>query len=353
MRIAFILPSLARKGPILVVKDIVDILVKNELVDKIKVFYFDDIVDVSFPCEVQKIRFSDCIKFDDFDVVHSHMLRPDIYIFKNKILGKMRLTKAISTLHQYNLINLKYDLNSPAKAFVASLLWGGALILHDRIVCLSKHMQNYYNKNIFLKRKLTYIYNGRSRNAPSFDAGVDSIKIPSNSIVVGSSCLLTKRKGLEQVIKIMPDIDNLFYIILGNGPEEESLKSLAKDLNVFNRCCFLGFKHNPLSYYDLFDVFLLPSRGEGFPLALLEAAMMKKSIVSSDLDVCREAFSSNEVCFFRLDDLEDLKRQIHQAYEKKLYYESNVFNKFINNYTSKVMALNYLNLYSSLISDKE
>lgn len=353
MKIALMLPSLAKKGPILVAKDIVDNLTTNDYIKEIVVFYFDAKVEVDFPCQTKKISFKDKIDFDYFDIIHSHMLRPDLYLFKNKLLGNIKKAKIISTLHQYNYINLQYDFKNKFKAYIVSKLWNLFLSKHDFIVCLSKDMKKYYENQIFIDNtKLKYIYNGRPiQNLESF-TNKDEIfqKIPNKSIVIGTSCLLTARKGLEQVIKVLPKIPNLYFVVLGSGIEENNLKSLASELSVLDRCLFLGFKSNPFEYYKYFDIFILPSRGEGFPLALLEAASMKKAIICSNLDVCKEAFTDNEISFFKLDDLEDLKSKILFTYHNKINFENNVYKAFLQKYTSEIMAKNYLELYKEVIN---
>jgi len=356
MKIAFILPSLANKGPIIVVKDIVDNLVTNPIVQNIVVFYFDEKVEVHFPCETKKISFKDKIDFDYFDVIHSHMLRPDLYLFKNKLLGNIKKSKLITTLHQYNYINLQYDFGNKFKAYIVSKIWNLFLLKHDRIVCLSEDMKKYYEKQIFItNKKLNFIYNGRPiQNLESYSKKDEIFhKIPTDSIIIGTSCLLTKRKGLEQVIKILPRISNLYFIILGNGKEEENLKNLSISLGVSERCIFLGFKSNPFEYYKYFDLFILPSRGEGFPLSLLEAASMKKAIVTSDLDICKEVFNESEIATFKLDDLEDLKNKILFAYQNKEKLENNVYKAYLEKFTSEIMAKNYLELYKEVIGEQK
>lgn len=354
MKIVFILPSLAKKGPIIVVKDIVDHLVHYKSIKEVVVYYFDNIIEVEFECKTKQIKFNEKIDFDYFDIIHTHMLRPDLYIFKNKISGNIQKAKTISTLHQYNYINLQYDFNNKFKAFIVSKLWNIFLSSHDCVVTLSKDMKKYYEKQFLINNnKLKYIYNGRPTQKIDDFINKDEIfsSIPKDSIIIGTSCLLTQRKGLEQVIKVMPRIPNLHFIILGNGVEEENLKNLAISLNVESRCLFLGFKSNPFEYYKNFDIFLLPSRGEGFPLVLLEAASMKKAIVSSRLNVCLEAFSEKEISFFHLDNLEDLKEKILYAYQNKVDLENNVYKAFLQKYTSEIMANNYLNLYKKLLSE--
>ena len=81
MKIAYILPSLRNQGPVIVVKNIVDYLVEWGV--EIDVFYFDDFPSAMyFNCPVKKISMKTCIDFEQYDIVHSHCLRPDIYVAK-------------------------------------------------------------------------------------------------------------------------------------------------------------------------------------------------------------------------------------------------------------------------------
>ena len=80
MKIAFILPSLINKGPIVVVNNVVKYL--KSYVEQIDVYYFDATPAMDFDCPVYKIRMNQAIDFDKYDIIHSHCLRPDKYVIK-------------------------------------------------------------------------------------------------------------------------------------------------------------------------------------------------------------------------------------------------------------------------------
>lgn len=70
--------------------------------------------------------------------------------------------------------------------------------------------------------------------------------------------------------------------LLGDGPERETLAALAGKLGVAEQVVFAGFQENPLPWVREADVFVLSSRREGFPNALLEAMALGKPIISAD-----------------------------------------------------------------------
>ena len=49
----------------------------------VEVFHFKDIVELSFNCRTNKIGLLEKFDFENYDVIHSHMIKPDFYIWLN------------------------------------------------------------------------------------------------------------------------------------------------------------------------------------------------------------------------------------------------------------------------------
>ena len=60
-------------------------------------------------------------------------------------------------------------------------------------------------------------------------------------------------------------------VIVGEGPKEVELRNQSKDLGIADRIEWIGWTTDVERYYALADIFVLPSRFEGTPNALLEA----------------------------------------------------------------------------------
>lgn len=71
-------------------------------------------------------------------------------------------------------------------------------------------------------------------------------------------------------------------IVLGEGELRTELEQLAIDLRVFNDIELPGFTDNPYSYMSLADAFILSSRYEGLPTALIEALACGCPVVATD-----------------------------------------------------------------------
>ncbi|WP_423147455.1 glycosyltransferase family 4 protein [Rubrolithibacter danxiaensis] len=347
MKIAYLVPSLINKAPIIVVKELVEGLV-NKL-DKVVVFYFDDIVELDFPCATIKInQYSPYIElFTEFDVIHAHMLRPNLYVayFKNKIHGAV-----VATLHNY----IYEDISSSHGKLIGIFtryIWIRALKRFDIVVCLSNTMLEYYSKHIS-KSKLIYIYNGRSLTLNSCEnKDADIVKIEKLRLsykVIGGVGNMRKIKGFHQLINLLVLNGELALVLIGNGKAMEELVKMAKSMGVTERCIFLGYKRFSLPYFKYFDIYGMVSYSEGFPLVALEAAGAGIPLVCSDLPIFRELFNEEEACFFQLNDISSLNEAVSKALGNPVFYSANVKSKFLNCYRVKLMCNNYLELYNSV-----
>lgn len=346
MKIAYILPSLANKGPILVVKDLVAYLRKKA---DITVFYFDPICEVDFECPTIKINLLSSLNLSEFDIVHSHMLRPDGFLFFKR---KTTRAKLVTTLHNYVELDLKNSHNRFI-SYLFSKIWGILLLRHDMLVTLSSHMQDYY-KQIYRNPNIRYIYNGReidqANSEPIPPNDVTRIKaFKGNSILLGVIAQVTERKGIDQIVRLLTQMPNIKLLVIGEGPAKADLLALTLKLAVSDRCMFLGYRPNAYRYNSLLDVYIMSSRSEGFALALIEAAAYGVPTVSSDLPVFLEAFTKEEISFYKLDNLESLQLALQHLLDNKEIFSRNILSRYYKDYTAKIMADKYFKLYQSLI----
>ena len=89
--------------------------------------------------------------------------------------------------------------------------------------------------------------------------------------------------------------DNTRLIIIGTGPLEQELKSLADKLGIKDRVWFTGYRNDVPKLLSLIDVFVFPSLREGLPLSLLEAMALGRPCIASDLPCNREVIQSESV----------------------------------------------------------
>ena len=152
-----------------------------------------------------------------------------------------------------------------------------------RVICVSHAVQQQLAEHYrFPSRKLVTIHNGidpntfqRLSEARHFLRAAWGI--PYDALVFGSVGRLHTQKGYDvaldvfhRLVSSMPKRD-LRFVLVGEGPLREDLQRFADDAGLQGRFLLLDFTPRPWEAYSAFDIFLMPSRNEGLPLALLEA----------------------------------------------------------------------------------
>lgn len=148
-----------------------------------------------------------------------------------------------------------------------------------------------------------------------------------------SVCNISYAKGidiLEQSWKKVKDsIPNAHMYIVGrtNSAYAQDLMESAKGLSDFS---FLGFQSNPYPYLKYCDVFVLPSRMEGFPNVVLEAMCFNKPIAcTSCVDVLKKIiqFGTNGY-YCNIEDAEHLADCMIKASQlRDVHHEYCLFDK--------------------------
>lgn len=89
-------------------------------------------------------------------------------------------------------------------------------------------------------------------------------------------------------------------LLLGEGPDQESIREKCRLLGIENKVRFLGNQKHPEDYYQAMDIFLLPSFFEGLPGVLVEAQAAGLKCLVSDT-VTREAQATDLVTYLSIE----------------------------------------------------
>jgi glycosyltransferase involved in cell wall biosynthesis len=102
-------------------------------------------------------------------------------------------------------------------------------------------------------------------------------------------------KGFDETIIAMPRLLNRFpdlkYLVAGDGRDRTRLETKARDFGLADCVIFTGQipETEKVAHYNLADVYVMPSSGEGFGIVLLEAAACGVPVIASRADGTREA----------------------------------------------------------------
>lgn len=122
-----------------------------------------------------------------------------------------------------------------------------------------------------------------------------NLSIPDDHFVIGGIGELHVNKNWTTAIQTIATLPpHTHLVIAGSGEEYDSLRFHIEKFNVTNRVHMLGYVPDAVRYLKAFDVFLLPSKKEGLPYAILEAGLAGLPVVASDLPGIRDIITSGE-----------------------------------------------------------
>lgn len=188
-------------------------------------------------------------------------------------------------------------------------LYDGLLgFLSRKIICVSKSVskKRFGRFGHWLNNKIVTVYNG-----------VDPIKFTpkllerkrirnhlevNGGLLFGSVGNIIYRKGYDVFIKAMVEVVlrrpelNIKFIMMGHildEPYYKSLKELSSSSLLKDKIIFHPYSRDVASYLSAMDVFVMPSRSEGFSRALLEAMCFGLPVIASKISEIEEAVSND------------------------------------------------------------
>jgi teichuronic acid biosynthesis glycosyltransferase TuaC len=140
----------------------------------------------------------------------------------------------------------------------------------ERVICISRRVSERVLENKKVRANIGIVYNGVDETLFSPSAEVNS----QNILSVGN---LISTKGHELLLRAFAAVHDDFVgatlEIIGDGPEREKLRELARELGIAGRTRFLGRRSRAevAEAMRASAIFALPSRDEGLGCVYLEA----------------------------------------------------------------------------------
>jgi glycosyltransferase involved in cell wall biosynthesis len=175
---------------------------------------------------------------------------------------------------------------NPNKTIAGIALQRAAYACATNVVANSRAAANRLRRERVPAHKIAVVQNGL--DASPFRARTQR-PMPRTVVVVAN---LRPEKRHDVLIDAAPQILHHFpdaqFHIVGDGPERARLEAQAAARGVSRAVVFFGHQPDvPRRLYEA-DIFVLPSRSEGFPNAVLEAMAAGLPIVASDIEALRE-----------------------------------------------------------------
>ena len=209
-----------------------------------------------------------------FDIIHSHMALPDGYA--SMLLSK-DYNKPLIITFQATDLDITANRNDKCLQSLQKVFFAA-----DKIISPSHRL----NKQLFDQFKIRSTTIGYGVELTEIFHGESNIIYKSKDYhILLSVSRLIPTKGIDLNLyalkKLITRYNNLFYLVIGDGPARKDLELLSNDLGLDGYVKFIGQlpHHQVMEYMSICDIFTMPSWQETFGLVYVEAMAHGKPIV--------------------------------------------------------------------------
>lgn len=232
----------------------------------------------------------------------------------------------------------------------------------DRAIAISSELREELEKEWkYDNDKIRLVFNGVSRNKFDRNISIDekstfksNLGFNKEKITIGFVGTYQHKKGidilLEACTKIQKSPNQYQVVLLGDG-DIDWVKGLIEKYNLMETVLLYGFQ-NPVDFYSAFDIFVLPSRNEGFPLVALEAMMMGVPTIRSNVSGANDMIRHGESGFlFQNENSTELAKYLDKLMDD-ITLRTKVGQKgreyVLQNFTEEIMLNRLLAVYEEV-----
>lgn len=165
----------------------------------------------------------------------------------------------------------------------------------SRYIVVSKYLRSVLTQSGISNTDIDVIYNGSDYPKPKAR--------DHKRLVIGTLGRLNQVKGYDLLIRAFALLDNkrLRLKIAGVGEELDNLKQLAKSLGVVSRIEFVGYRDDVFAFLNSIDIYVQPSRCEGFGVGLAQAMSQNLPVVVTPAGSLKELVTDGETGYISND----------------------------------------------------
>ena len=259
----------------------------------------------------------------NLDILHVHTFgipQQDLVI----LLEKLKATKLVCTPHgPFMALN---DANYSKYALALKKIYMPLIKFinkkFDKIVMVNPYQYNWMKDFGVRKEQVVFVPNGMTKSTFNKISREKINKISKKYKLDGKFVIsyvgrIQKYKGIDQIIRIMPDLlkikKNLVFVAIGEDAGDLSrLQDITKKLKVEN-IIFTGKipqdeREELLALLDISKIFIFSSEWEAFGIGLIEAMARENAVVSTDTEGSKFLVSKENGLLYKFDDLNELKK---------------------------------------------
>ena len=212
--------------------------------------------------------------------------------------------------------------------------------------------------------KIVVIKNGIDTNyfdkQKFLDIKRENFNLPENKIIAVTIANFRYQKGhdflLEVIKEFAPKFENIHFIWAGRGALKPSLEQKIASANLAEKITILGYTKDVRPILAYSDIFVLPSREEGMPRALMEAMSMSLPAVATDVGGTNEVIENGKNGF--LADFNDTEtfgnhiKKLADSADLRLLMATEARKHIVEHFNIETIAGQYVKLFELINNGK-
>ena len=262
-----------------------------------RIFYFDTTQDVAV--NLRRILREE----GPFQAVHSH-----VFFYSGLVLAEARKAKVpVRIAHAHNA-HTGEERSLPRLAYERGMQLLMRANATHLLGCSEKACRYVFGDRIMKDPRAVVLPDGidcerfafrpEVRQAVRREYGLDG------KFVVGHVGHFNPAKNHEKILSVFREIcrrrEDAALLLVGDGALEQDVRNRVAELGLTDKVVFAGAHRDVERFYQAMDVFLFPSRYEGFGMAMIEAQASGLKCVASDV-VPEETNADGRAVYLPLD----------------------------------------------------
>jgi len=224
-----------------------------------------------------------------YDIIHSHTSHAHTLAFFGSLGKKVR--RLVTRRVDYSIFRHSFLQLSGVKY----------RLMADYYIAISKKIKDIMVGDGISAERIFVVHSGidptRFEGATK-DHLMAKFKLKGDERVVVNVAHLSPVKGQKHLVQSIPmvlaKIPTARFFIVGGGALMGELQALAKSLGLNEALIFTGFRHDVGAFYQIADLFVMSSVGEGLGTAVIDALAMSKPLVATNVGGIPEIIRDGE-----------------------------------------------------------
>lgn len=296
------------------------------------------------------------LKKENPDIIHTHGFRAN---FIGRLAGWRINVPLITTVHS----SIYHDYAKFLKRVFYHRIEKMTRPLTNKFITVAGSLKTELEKDKISSKKIEVVYNGLSPDFPLNKEVNPSIRkkyrISDDVPILITIGRLEKVKNQEMLLEVFATLKqnsiDFRGLIVGDGPLEIELRTLAKKLDIEDKVHFLGFRTDIYNLLVESDLFLLTSDMEGLPITLLESMATKTAVVVTDVGGMPEIVQvAKNGYVVPVDDIVQFAARIEEIIvqpELKQKFVKSGYDALLQNFTSEKFTENTISVYRQTLKE--